>query len=73
LISDNGIGISQEDQKKIFEPYYQLKEKAAGGVGLGLATVKKLVERNNGNIWVISEKGKYSIFYVALPTAPPAA
>jgi PAS domain S-box-containing protein len=69
-VCDNGIGISQAEQEKIFEPYYQLKEKAAGGIGMGLATVKKLVERNNGKIWVISEKGRYSIFYVALPAAP---
>lgn len=70
-VSDNGIGIPSDQQEKIFEPYYQLKEKASGGVGMGLATVKKLIDRNNGKIWLISEKGKYSIFYVALP-APPA-
>jgi len=70
-VCDNGIGISPEEQEKIFEPYYQLKEKAAGGVGMGLATVKKLVERNNGSIWVLSEKGRYSSFYVALPAVQP--
>lgn len=70
-VSDNGIGIPTEYIDRIFEPYYQLKEKAAGGIGMGLATVKKLVDRNNGKIWVISEKGKYSTFYVALP-APPS-
>lgn len=69
-VCDNGIGILQEEQAKIFEPYYQLKEKAAGGIGMGLSTVKKLVERNNGRIWVVSEKGKYSIFYIALPAVP---
>lgn len=69
-VSDSGIGISIEQQEKIFKPYYQLNEKAAGGVGMGLATVKKLVERNNGKIWVLSEKGQYSIFYIALPTPP---
>lgn len=66
-VSDNGIGISPQDQQIIFEPYYQLKEKAAGGMGLGLATVKKMVDRNNGTIWVLSEKDKGSTFYVALP------
>lgn len=68
-VSDNGIGISLKDQQIIFEPYYQLKEKASGGVGLGLATVKKMIDRNNGKIWVISEKGKGSTFYVALPSS----
>ncbi|MCE5185684.1 MAG: PAS domain-containing sensor histidine kinase [Planctomycetaceae bacterium] len=69
-VSDNGIGIPPEQLDKIFEPYYQLKEKASGGIGMGLATVKKLVERNEGKIWVVSEKGQYSIFYVALPAEP---
>lgn len=68
-VSDNGIGIADEDIDKIFEPFRQLKEKVSGGVGMGLVTVKKMVERNNGKIWVISEKGNHSIFYVALPTA----
>lgn len=68
-VADNGIGISLEHQEKIFEPYYQLKEKASGGMGMGLATVRKLVDRNHGKIWVVSEKGKGSIFYIALPKA----
>ena len=66
-VSDNGIGISSHDQEKIFDPYYQLHEKAAEGVGMGLATVKRMVDRNNGKIWVYSEKGKGATFYIALP------
>jgi len=66
-VTDNGIGISPEDQEKIFEPYYQIKEKAAGGIGLGLVTVKRMVDRNGGKIWVISEKDKFTTFYVTLP------
>ena len=69
-VSDNGIGISAQEQEKIFEIYYQLHEKAAGGLGMGLTTVKRMVDRNNGKIWVISEKGKGSTFYVALPITP---
>lgn len=65
-VADNGIGISVEDQERIFDPYYQLKEKATEGMGLGLATVRRMVDRNDGRIWVISEKGNGSIFYVAL-------
>ena len=70
-VSDNGIGILPQDQEKIFDPYYQLHEKAAGGIGLGLATVKRMVDRNNGKIWVYSEKDKGATFYVALPITPP--
>lgn len=69
-VADNGIGISPEHQEKIFEPYYQLKEKASGGMGLGLVTVKRMVEHNGGKIWVISEKNKGSTFYVALQQEP---
>ena len=69
-IADNGIGIALEDQQKIFEPYYQLHEKPAGGAGIGLATVKRMVDRNNGKIWVYSEKGKGTTFYIALPLSP---
>ena len=70
LVADNGIGIAKEEQKKIFDPYYQLHEKAAGGVGMGLATVKRMIDRNDGKIWVDSEKGKGSDFYVVLPLPP---
>ncbi|MCE5184786.1 MAG: PAS domain S-box protein [Planctomycetaceae bacterium] len=66
-VADNGIGISPEHQEKIFEPYYQLKEKAAGGLGMGLVTVKRMVEHNGGTIWVMSEKGKGTTLYVKLP------
>jgi PAS domain S-box-containing protein len=69
-ISDNGIGIEPENQEKIFDPYYQLHEKAAGGIGMGLTTVKRMVDRNNGKIWVFSEKQKGTTFYIALPMHP---
>jgi PAS domain S-box-containing protein len=66
-VSDNGIGIAHEEQEKIFEPYYQLHEKAAGGAGIGLATVKRMIDRNCGRIWLVSEKGQGATFYIALP------
>lgn len=69
-ISDNGIGIAPDNEKRIFDAYYQLHEKAAEGVGMGLAVVKRMVDRNNGKIWVYSEKDKGSTFYVALPLGP---
>jgi PAS domain S-box-containing protein len=69
-VSDNGIGISPEHLTKIFEPYTRLKEKVAEGMGLGLVTVKRMVDRNNGRIWIVSEKNAYSTFFISLPTPP---
>jgi signal transduction histidine kinase/ActR/RegA family two-component response regulator len=71
-VSDNGIGISQEFQKHLFEPFVQeqrVDTSEMRGSGLGLAIVKKMVEAMNGNISVKSEKGKGSEFTVVI-TAP---
>jgi K+-sensing histidine kinase KdpD len=68
-ISDSGIGISSEDQQKIFEPFTRLQGSGAKGVGLGLVVCKRLVEAHGGRIWVESEKGKGSTFLFTLPVA----
>jgi len=69
-VEDNGIGIAPQDQDKVFEIYTRLAQKAhAGGEGMGLTIVKRMVDRNNGQIWIESEKGKGSKFFVALPMA----
>jgi PAS domain S-box-containing protein len=71
-IADNGIGIAPENQEKVFEIYYRLSEKAAvGGEGVGLSVVKQMIGRNNGRIWLVSDKGKGSNFFVALPLSRP--
>jgi len=72
-VEDNGIGIAREDQEKIFELFLQIEGGATrryGGMGLGLAVSKHLVELHEGEIWVESEKGKGSTFYVRLPRGP---
>jgi signal transduction histidine kinase len=67
-VMDNGIGIAREHQEKIFDTYYRIVEKkSVGGEGIGLSVVKGMVERNNGRIWLESEKGKGSKFCVRLP------
>jgi signal transduction histidine kinase len=66
-IEDNGIGIAAENQEKIFGIFQQLKKESTG-VGLGLTIVKKILERHDGKIWVESEKGKGSKFFVSLPS-----
>lgn len=65
-VTDNGIGISKEDQKKIFKPFYQAADNKPG-TGIGLSIVKSIVESHNGCIEVESEINKGSSFIVTLP------
>ncbi|MBI4825379.1 MAG: DUF3365 domain-containing protein [Nitrospirae bacterium] len=65
-VEDNGIGIASEHQKQIFHIFHQLDPSKAGE-GLGLVIVQRMVERHGGKIWVESEAGKGSRFFVALP------
>ncbi|MBI4825380.1 MAG: PAS domain S-box protein [Nitrospirae bacterium] len=67
-VEDNGIGIAPEDQGKIFEVFQRLHPEEVKGEGIGLSIVSKILERHNGKVWVESELGKGSRFYVALPT-----
>ena len=69
-VIDNGIGIKKEDQKRIFESFYQVDSpltKGSSGVGLGLAVTKQIIEKHGGRIWVESEYGKGSRFIFTLP------
>lgn len=71
-IKDSGRGISEEDQKSIFEKYTRAREGATGytkGLGLGLAYCKLAVENHGGKIWVESQMGKGSRFAFTLPAA----
>lgn len=71
-IEDTGIGISEATQQKIFQRYEQENASSAaigGGIGLGLAVSKQLVELHGGTINVTSTFGKGSIFYFTLPLA----
>jgi K+-sensing histidine kinase KdpD len=76
LVKDQGIGLSSQDQQRVFERFYRVKNKVTqtqGGVGLGLAVCKHIVEAHGGRIWVESELGEGSTFYVALPNLPTDA
>jgi signal transduction histidine kinase len=69
-VSDTGIGISPEDQARIFEEFRQVGGDYAHkteGTGLGLTLAKKFVELHGGKIWVESEVGKGSRFIFTLP------
>ena len=66
-VSDSGVGISAEDQKRIFEPFSRLQGSGAMGIGLGLVVCKRLVEAHGGRIWVQSQPGKGSTFLFSIP------
>ncbi len=63
-IKDTGSGISPENLKKIFKPFYSTKAK---GTGLGLAISKDIIERHGGSVSVSSVKGKGTVFEIYLP------
>ena len=68
-VEDSGAGIAKRDQQRIFEAYYRGSSKGQriGGLGLGLALCKAIVEAHGGRIWVESEKGKGSTFSFSIP------
>ena len=72
-VADSGIGISQEDQERIFERFYRVDKshsRATGGTGLGLSIVKHAVQSIDAEITVESVLGKGSVFTVLFPKRP---
>ena len=70
-VADTGIGLSEENQRRIFERFYRVdsaRSRELGGTGLGLSIVKNTIQNLGGDIGVKSELGVGSLFWLELPT-----
>ena len=73
-VQDTGIGIAPIDQPRLFEKFYrggQREAREQKGSGLGLAIVKSIAERHGGKVWLESQLGKGSIFFLQVPLKQP--
>jgi signal transduction histidine kinase len=68
-IGDNGVGIPQTAQARLFQVFQRFHPDLAAGEGIGLAAIKRIVERHNGRVWFESKPGVGSTFYFTLPSA----
>lgn len=69
-VTDEGMGIKQEDLEKLFDRFYRVDTQLAqniSGFGIGLYLCAEIIRRHNGNIWVESEIGKGSTFHFSVP------
>ncbi|MCK9425243.1 MAG: ATP-binding protein [Ignavibacteriaceae bacterium] len=70
VIRDSGVGLTSEEQQKIFSiesSFSNLGTKGETGTGLGLALVREIIEKHDGEIWLYSEEGKGTEFHFTLP------
>jgi PAS domain S-box-containing protein len=68
-VRDEGIGITPEEQQRLFQPYHRVEQdrQKYPGIGLGLAVSKKIIEAHMGKIWVTSRLGQGSTFGFSIP------
>ena len=64
---DNGVGFDMQFADKLFEPFHRLhRPEDFEGSGVGLATVRRVVQRHNGEVWADAEPGKFTTVYFTL-------
>ena len=69
-VRDNGIGIAPADQQRIFEKFFRATRRGFQhdrGTGLGLTIVKSIAEHHGGRVWLESQLGRGSVFYLEIP------
>ena len=72
-IEDNGMGIKEENLRRLFTPFFTTKVSSRRGTGLGLYVIKRVIEEfNKGKIWLESEYKKGTTFFIELPMAKEA-
>lgn len=71
FVRDNGLGIPARYLPKMFSAFQRLHGNVAKGEGIGLALVRRMVERHEGRVWLDSTEGVGSTFFVELPAGPP--
>jgi two-component system phosphate regulon sensor histidine kinase PhoR len=71
-VADQGGGMSSEQIARLFRRYARGNQRAGEGLGLGLYLSREFVTRHQGEIWVESQEGRGSVFYVALPSGGPS-
>ena len=69
-VQDNGIGINESEQEKIFERFYRIdktRDRETGGTGLGLSITNSTIIMHNGNIKLTSDEGLGTTFVITIP------